>query len=514
MPDKRDYLRMDPSTEQLIRDYLNRLAVAARSSMGPDELRAFLARTRDSIERQYGANGVASPAEAASVLAALGEPRALVELEHARLAAALADPGSAANVHAADGYYVYPPRSAARLSSARPSSASLSTADTDPQSAITGAWPGAPESAGQAAGRPGGRQRRFPGKPRRADRQRDGQQDVAGRPGRPGPDPGTGSALTPAQQAIQRRSVTARRKPAEILPGKPAARKAVVRPRGPQGRDSPILHPLKRGPATGQGLQITDSSQRPAQPDVAEQPSTSLVFVMEPQQDPRRGSVAVPKFYPVRAPAPPKPFRERGPAPAPFRPPGLSPAAPAGSPPERKPSPAGEPSPEREPSPQRGPEPMPADQVASGLPLPAAIGAASARSEWVSLGLTAFSMRAAAVARRQPLEFIAVIMLGLGGLIYPPVWLAGAVVALPSRLWDIKDKLAGLAVPAVLAVVGAVSLAVGSGQTSGDAYFHHALTIGGYLIRAGAVLGAAYLTWRVQRGPRQPAAPPWRRPYQ
>ena len=77
---------MDPSTEQLIRDYLNRVAVAARRSLGQDEVMAFLARLRASIERQCTAHGVASPADVASVLAALGEPEALVDLEHARLA--------------------------------------------------------------------------------------------------------------------------------------------------------------------------------------------------------------------------------------------------------------------------------------------------------------------------------------------------------------------------------------------------------------------------------------------
>jgi hypothetical protein len=105
-----------------------------------------------------------------------------------------------------------------------------------------------------------------------------------------------------------------------------------------------------------------------------------------------------------------------------------------------------------------------------------------------------------------------VILLGLGGLIFPPVWLLGALAALPSRLWDIRDKLTGLATPAVVTIVGGAGLAMGS-HTSGTAYFHEALTIGGYLIRAGAVLGAGYLAWRVQRGQRQPAEPPWRRQY-
>ncbi len=51
---------MDPSTEQLVRDYLNQVAVAARRSMGPDEVRAFLTRLHGSIERLCTAQGVAS----------------------------------------------------------------------------------------------------------------------------------------------------------------------------------------------------------------------------------------------------------------------------------------------------------------------------------------------------------------------------------------------------------------------------------------------------------------------
>jgi hypothetical protein len=124
-----------------------------------------------------------------------------------------------------------------------------------------------------------------------------------------------------------------------------------------------------------------------------------------------------------------------------------------------------------------------------------------------------FALQAWVLVRRHPLECAAVILLGLGGLIYPPVWLLGAVLALPSRLWDTRDKLIGLAAPAMLAIIGGAGLAtaVSSNHTSGTAYLHTALAIGGFLIRAGAVLGAAYLGWRVRRGQRQPAPPSWHR---
>jgi hypothetical protein len=142
------------------------------------------------------------------------------------------------------------------------------------------------------------------------------------------------------------------------------------------------------------------------------------------------------------------------------------------------------------------------------------MGTASRTGDWVASALGMLVMRAWALARKRPVECAAVLMLGLGGLIYPLVWLAGAVIALLSRRWDLKDKLAGLAAPAVLAIVGGAGFAMGSSHTSGGAYVHEAVVIGGYLIKVGSVLGAAYLAWRLHRGQRQPAVPSWRRPYQ
>jgi hypothetical protein len=371
---------------------------------------------------------------------------------------------------------------------------------------------------------------RFPGKPRRNAGQRGGSQGADAGPGpgkdaEPGTDEGAGSALTGGQQAVQRRPLTARRKPAEILTDKPAD-KVVVRPRGPQGRDSPVLRPLTRNTASRQASAAGHGSQRAAQPDAAEHPASPLAFVVEPPPGSQRKAMAVPKFHPVPEPAAwptssregrrgPEPGTDHGPRPGPDR-------RPAGS--DRGPEQGSDRGPEQCPDrrPELGtdrgaegaPERSPADQPGDPAPLPAVIGWASRQVEWVASGLGLLLMRAAALARRHPLEAAAVIVLGLGGLIYPPVWLAGAVLALPSRLWDIKDKLVGLAAPAVLAIVGGAGLATGSSPKSGAAYLHEALVIGGYLIRAGSVLVAAYLAWRVHRGQRQPPPPSWHPPYQ
>ena len=68
---------MSPTAEQLIRDYLNQVSVAARTRLQSDDRRAFLARTRFAIEQQCGAPGTADPVEVADVLAASVTPRNL-----------------------------------------------------------------------------------------------------------------------------------------------------------------------------------------------------------------------------------------------------------------------------------------------------------------------------------------------------------------------------------------------------------------------------------------------------
>src|SRR5262249_56858551 len=79
---------MEPTAEQLIRDYLNRLSVAARTRLRSDDRRAFLARTREFIEHRVGSPATADPGQVQEVLSSLGEPVAAVADEYARLAAA------------------------------------------------------------------------------------------------------------------------------------------------------------------------------------------------------------------------------------------------------------------------------------------------------------------------------------------------------------------------------------------------------------------------------------------
>jgi hypothetical protein len=116
------------------------------------------------------------------------------------------------------------------------------------------------------------------------------------------------------------------------------------------------------------------------------------------------------------------------------------------------------------------------------------------------------------------LEVVAVALLALGGLIFPLVvwplgmliWLVGVVVALPSKLWSLGDKFLSLAGPLVLVIAGtAIEVSVGGARQSAAAYGHEALAEAADLFKVGALLGALYLAWRVQRGRRSPAVPPW-----
>ena len=120
--------------------------------------------------------------------------------------------------------------------------------------------------------------------------------------------------------------------------------------------------------------------------------------------------------------------------------------------------------------------------------------------------------------RRHRLEVVAVALLALGGLIFPLVvwplgmliWLVGVVVALPSKLWGPGDKFLSLAGPLLLVIAGtAIAVSVGGARQNAAAYGHEALAEAADLFKVGALLGALYLAWRIQRGYRAPPVPPW-----
>jgi hypothetical protein len=119
-----------------------------------------------------------------------------------------------------------------------------------------------------------------------------------------------------------------------------------------------------------------------------------------------------------------------------------------------------------------------------------------------------------AATRNHTLEVLAIVLLGVGGATYPPVWLVGAALALPSKKWDLRDKFLGITLPVFLLVIGTVLIIVLGGQhASIGAYAYEAWLGAERLSRLLAAAGAVYLAWRLRRGRRQPRQPPWNMPH-
>jgi hypothetical protein len=120
---------------------------------------------------------------------------------------------------------------------------------------------------------------------------------------------------------------------------------------------------------------------------------------------------------------------------------------------------------------------------------------------------------AGTLSRRHPLEAVAILLLGVGGLIFPfPFWLLGGALAVFSRFWQPRDKWVALVGPILIALAGTmVTALIVGGQGNPVMIYSHALRMDvGYLLRAGSVLCAGYLAWQVRRG-RRVRLPPWRR---
>jgi len=118
------------------------------------------------------------------------------------------------------------------------------------------------------------------------------------------------------------------------------------------------------------------------------------------------------------------------------------------------------------------------------------------------------------------MEAICVGLMIIAGLIYPlPLWLVGflvwlvaAVITTMSTVWSLPDKWIGIVGPIALVIIGTATLVslAGTLATFHD-YVHEAWADSVWLIKIGAVLGGGYLGWRLQRGRRAPAVPPWLR---
>ena len=130
-------------------------------------------------------------------------------------------------------------------------------------------------------------------------------------------------------------------------------------------------------------------------------------------------------------------------------------------------------------------------------------------------GITGARLRSVlALIRRHPLETVAVLLLGVGGLVYPfPLWLIAVAAVIASRGWDARDKWAAVAIPVAFTLIAAIAIAGIFARSGSLAGYVSTVRIDGWdLIRAGSVVAAAYLVWRLRRGRRPPREPPWRRP--
>ena len=383
---------MSPPAEQLIRDYLNRLSVAARGQLGPGDRRALVDRTREFIERKTGFAGAPTTLEVGRLLSGLGDPAGLVSQERQRLATLR---GEATE-----------PVSRGRLARV------LRGGEPGKARGASWHWPVQPGSRADLqltlidGGAPATERTAFA----RAAADWEAAPSIAAEPaGQPAPSPAA---------------------PGESAPARP-------------------LWPALVAEAADDGAIERDTAERDSEEQGIGQQEADQQALDHQSLDQQSQGASTPTVAPGA------------------RPTGLAAMT---------------------------------WQTATDEP----------RQPSRSRQLLA---SAGGWSRRHKLEAVAIALLGLGGAIFPPVWLAGAAVALASRLWDYRDKWLALALPILLTVIGtAAGFALGSRVSFGRG-MHEAWVFAVDFSRATAVLSACYLGRRAARGPRPPAVPPWDKPH-
>ncbi len=469
---------MSPPVEQLIRDYLNRLSVAARGHLNPDDRKALVDRARDFIERNASSSGQATSMQVAALLARLGDPAVLVGQAAARLAAIRGEPS-------------VPPAAVGRMSALRRRNSGQAswhwprpTGSQDLQARLLKGWG---TDVGQSAG----------------------VQDVASLGE-------TGAAQKPsiAKRARPRARLslaTARPADAAARQGQPAGRQDTT---GQAETTAQLGDPGPRQAAAGQAESTAQQGQPGAQDLAHEDQLARQQDEAAGEYDTREPPIWIPRQSAaadqLTATAADKPHRNGLAGPG-------GPSASAGAPNwpsvvARSIADAG--SGARTADANRDRDAAAQEQVPP-------VGPAPWRPPRARSALLAALLGR---ARRNPLETIAVILLGLGGVIYPPVWLLGAIFALAcpappppaqtrsrgSGVWDYRDKWIGLAAPVVLLVVGTTAgVSLGRPHPYFSGYVHEAWIYADIISRVAAVLGTSYLVWRLGRGRRVPRELQW-----
>jgi hypothetical protein len=494
---------MNRPTEQLIRDFLNRLSLAAKAELEPGDRQALLDHTRARIDAECG--GIANPTaeQVRRTLAGLGDPMALVEKERSRVAArrawdedGVSRAGTGQANQAASGSrasgpqrQVWPPPATPALGQ-RPLMPPVilppATANTHGYAirlttTTTPSAPSAPVGPAAQASQPllAGFQVAH------------GSDDLAssapaGLPRLPGDDaparPVSASNGAWARPPVSPSQVSADQETSAANGSSPAADEPATSPPA----SSPHRLPANGEAGASREVPPEDDSQadisEPAPPGGAGsgEPGyvrrTGLSARLRPRW-PRSGSESA-------ANAADKPAVKRWPANAYQRPPVTD----APSKFDEKDAAGIEPEPSAKPS---------RLQV---------IGAAVGRR------LKRVGAALLTIAVRDRPEAMAIVLLGLGGAIYQPIWLIGAIMAMTSKKWDLRDKWLGLALPVLAVLIGtALEINFGSTLSGYRAYLVEAWVAAGRLSRIAAVIGALFLLWRVHKYQGSPTRrlPPW-----
>jgi hypothetical protein len=530
----------------MIRDYLGAVSTAATRKLPKGDRLLFVGRTRAALEAQVGPLASADDADAvAAALTALGDPDELADKERERLYSArrrgaAAEPPTLWKPPGKTSRRATPPGRPPRSGPAEPRSAG-GPAESRPRRARTWpyrrtgpddpALPGAPPApAGSGTAEPG---RPAPGNPELKKpepgtagpgstvhipqpRQLEQPPGPAIRPAPPGWDahrdgaqPGTATGPASAGRDTGRDGAPPGRKPGTVGPGT-AGSAGWLGPPGSAGLGTPTgtAGPGAANGAAGPG--VSGRSVGPGAPGGTVGPGASGRSVGPGASGPSAGpggnhgtvGPAVQNGHNGAA----GPGTQNGAAPG-GRNGAAAPGSQAG---DTAPGPATA-------GPGAGPATQPGVAPADGtkpLSIVPGMGTPEADDDEPAgrrFGPPVPLAEAWLLARKNPLEAVAVLVLGIGGLLLPfPLWLVGGLIALFSRRWGKRDKWLALIGPPGFAVICMLLLGV-----SGGGNFFHALAQAshqfGLLLRVGSLLSAGYLVWRLRSGPRRRKTPPWLR---